>query len=265
MELGTTQKPLSVDAGLALAYGMSESLNIPEILNDEIQVECRAAGYPEAEHILALSASIFQGDDFIGDLGVLREDEVSKVLIGRDQTPDPTTAGDFYRRFYAGHVLQFDWAMARIFGEVCRHRKEVTCFTIDLNAKVNLVYGDQKQGGAKSYNGINSLQQMYAFVHETDELIHAQLRSGNTHPGGKAIPFLRRLLKKIPFQIQKVYLRSDSAIYSRQTVDFCEASGWEFTITVDQTQRLLAVINGLTEEAWYADPNPPSIKYAEVR
>lgn len=216
VELRTTQEPLTLHAGLALFYGMAEALGIPKILDEEIRVKCRAAGYPESEHILALCASIFQGGDFIDDMEALREDAAAKVLIGREETPDPTTAGDFCRRFYAGHLLQFDSAMGKLFGEVYRHRQQVTRFTIDLDAKVHPVYGEQKQGAAKAYNGVYSLQPMYAFVHETDELIHAQLRSGNTHPGAKAIPFLRRMKKKIPSQIKKVYLRSDSAIYNRR-------------------------------------------------
>lgn len=154
--------------------------------------------------------------------------------------------------------------MAAIFGEVYRHRKQITRFTIDLDAKVHPVYGEQKQGAAKAYNGVYSLQPMYAFIHETDELIHAQLRSGNTHPGGKAIAFLRRMKKKIPLQIQKVYLRSDSALYNRMAVEFSEASGWEFSITADQTKRLLSVINGLPQGAWGADSDSSSIQYAEV-
>lgn len=264
VELGTTEEPLTCQTGLALFYGMAEALNIPKVLDEEIRVKCRAAGYPESEHILALSASIFQGGDYLDDMEALREDAAAKRIIGREETPDPTTAGDFCRRFYAGHLLQFDRAMAAIFGEVYRHRKDLTRWTIDLDAKVHEVYGEQKQGAAISYNGVYSLQPMYAFVHETDELVHAQLRSGNTHPGDKAVPFLRRMMKKIPAHIQKVYLRSDSAIYNRMAVEFCESSGWEFSITADQTKRLLAVINGLAQGAWCADPDSPSIEYAEV-
>lgn len=103
--LSTTQEPLTLHAGLALFYGMAEALGIPKILDEEILVKCRAAGYPESEHILALSASILQGGDFIDDMEALREDAAAKRIIGRKPTPDPTTAGDFCRRFYPGHLL----------------------------------------------------------------------------------------------------------------------------------------------------------------
>ncbi len=67
----------------------------------------------------------------------------------------------------------------------------MTHWTVNVDAKVHEVYppeadppmadGEKKQRAAKSYNEIYSLQPMYGFVHETDELIHCDLRSGNTH------------------------------------------------------------------------------------
>ena len=50
------------------------------------------------------------------------------------------------------------------------------------------MYGAQKEGAAKNYNGIYSLQTMYAFVDETEEMLHSELRSGNTQPGARRWP-----------------------------------------------------------------------------
>jgi hypothetical protein len=88
---------------------------------------------------------------------------------------------------------------------------------------------------AKGYNGVYTLQPLYAFADEPDELLHVEVRSGNTHPGAKAVSYLRRLKKKIPSSTEKIYLRSDSAFYNREVVDFCEEEGWEFSIIADQT------------------------------
>jgi len=77
---------------------MAESLEIPRILDEHIQVKERERGYPESEHILALAANAFIGGDFIDDLEALREDTVIQRAIGRKDIPDPTTAADFCRR-----------------------------------------------------------------------------------------------------------------------------------------------------------------------
>jgi len=264
VRLEVTEEPLTVHTGLSLFYAMAEALEIPRILDERIQVKERESGYPESEHILALAANAFMGGDFIDDLDALREDVAIQRAIGRKDIPDPTTAGDFCRRFTLGHILQVNRALGEILAEVYRCRKGIVAWTIDVDAKVHEVFGAKKEGAAKSYSGIYSLQPIYAFVHETEELIHGELRRGTTHPGDKAVPFLRRLRRKIPPGVEKIYLRSDSAFYNKEVVNFCEEQRWEFSITADQTAPLRRLIEGLAETAWKVDATDASLAYAEV-
>jgi len=264
VRLEVTQEPLTVQTGLSLFYAMAEALGIPKILDTAVKVKKRERGYPESEHILALAANAFLGGDYLDDLEALREDVAIQKAIGRTDIPDPTTAGDFCRRFSLGHIFQMNKAFGTIHQEVYKRREPITEWTVDVDAKVHEVYGQKKEGAAKSYNGIYSLQPMYGFVHETDELIHTELRSGNTHPGAKGVAFLRRLERKIPKEIKALYLRSDSAFYMKEVVDFCEKRGWKFTITADQTGPLMRKIDELTEQDWLADSEDAGKAYSEV-
>jgi Transposase DDE domain. len=263
IRLKGTNEPLTVHTGLSLFYAMAETLKIPKILDSHVRVKQRDSGYPESEHILALAANAFVGGDFLDDLEALREDDAIKMAIGRKEIPDPTTAGDFCRRFKLGHILQINKAFAEIEHEVYKQRKEVSHLTVDVDAKVHEVYGKKKQGAAKAYNGVYSLQPMYAFADETDELLHVEVRSGNTHPGAKAVSYLRRLAKKISSSVEKMYFRSDSAFYNREVVEFCEEKGWEFSITADQTAALLRAINALAPDAWRQDTEDAERAYGE--
>ena len=186
------------------------------------------------------------------------------IIIGREKIPDPITAGDFCRRFSLGQIAQMENAFAEIRQNVYTRRPQVKTWTVHVDAKVHEVYGKQKQGAARAYNGIYSLQPMYAFVHETDELAYARLRSGNTHPGNKAIPFLRQFKRQIPPSVTEVHICSDSAFYNKEVVGFCERMGWGFTITADQTAPLMEKVLTLGEDAWRPDPEDPSVAYAEV-
>jgi len=263
IKLKGTNEPLTVHTGLSLFYAMAETLQMPKSLDNHVQVKQRDSGYPESEHILALAANAFVGGDFLDDLEALREDDAIKRAIGRKEIPDPTTAGDFCRRFSRGHILQINKAFAEIEHQVYKQRKDISDLTIDVDAKVHEVYGKKKQGAAKAYNGVYSLQPMYAFADETDELLHVEVRSGNTHPGAKAVSYLRRLAKKIPSSVEKIYLRSDSAFYNREVVEFCEEKGWEFSITADQTAALLRAINALAPDAWHQDTENAERAYGE--
>ncbi len=243
---------------------MAEAVEIPQTLDEHVKVKKRESGYPESEHILALAANAFVGGDYLEDLEALREDEAIQRVIGRESLPDPTTAGDFCRRFTLGHLLQLNRAFGVIEQRVYERRSEIRHWTIDVDAKVHEVYGEKKQGAARSYNGIYSLQPMYGFVDETDELIHSELRSGNTHPGAGGRGFLRRLKRKIPACTKGVYLRSDSALYAQEVVEFCEGEGWSFTITADQTAPLMKQVEALPESAWQRDSEDDSLSYGEL-
>ena len=264
VRLEVTDEPLTVHTGLSLFYAMAEALEVPRILDERVHVKERERGYPESEHILALAANAFIGGDYLEDLEALREDIAIQRAIGRKEIPDPTTAGDFCRRFTLGHILQMNQAFAQIQAQVYERRKEITAWTIDADVKVHEVYGAQKEGAEKSYNGIYSLQPMYAFVNETEEMLHSELRTGNTHPGAKAVAFLRRMSRKIPANIREIYLRSDSAFYNKEVVEFCEERGWQFSITADQTGPLMRGVEDLADSVWQADPGDPSLGYAEV-
>jgi hypothetical protein len=264
VRLEVTNDPLTVHTGLSLFYAMAEALEVPRILDERVHVKERERGYPESEHILALAANAFVGGDYLDDLEALREDIALQRAIGRQELPDPTTAGDFCRRFTLGHILQMNQAFAEIQAEVYKRRKGIRAWTIDVDAKVHEVFGEKKEGAQKSYNGIYSLQPIYAFVHETDELIHSELRSGNTHPGAKAVAFLRRMCRKVPAGIREIYLRSDSAFYNKEVVTFCLEQGWQFSVTADQTGPLMRRVEDLPESAWKADLDDPSLGYAEV-
>jgi hypothetical protein len=160
VRLEVTDEALTVHTGLSLFYAMAESLEIPRLLDKDVKVKRRESGYPESEHILALAANAFVGGDYLEDLEALREDVAIQRAIGRKDLPDPTTAGDFCRRFTLGHLLQVNRAFGTIEQRVYEQRPDVTHWTVDVDAKVHEVYGEKKQGADKSYNGTYSLQPM---------------------------------------------------------------------------------------------------------
>jgi hypothetical protein len=64
---------------------------------------------------------------------------------------------------------------------------------------------------------------------------------------------LRERLKRVPDTAVKK-LRADSGFYSKAVVEWCEAEGFTFTLTADQTAPLLAAITALPERCWRNRP-----------
>jgi hypothetical protein len=68
------------------------------------------------------------------------------------------------------------------------------------------------------------------------------------------VAFLRRMERKIPRDVLEDTLRSDSALYNRRMVEFCEKRGWQFSLTADQTAPLGRRVEPLSEKEWQEDP-----------
>jgi hypothetical protein len=79
---------------------------------------------------------------------------------------------------------------------------------------------------------------MYSFVHETEEMLHSELRSGEIEPGAKAAAYWRRMKRKIPGSIKETYLRNDWAFYNKEVMAFGEGESGSLRIIVDQTAPL---------------------------
>jgi hypothetical protein len=59
----------------------------------------RHVPYHESDHVLSLAYNLLAGGTCIEDLELRRKDSAFLDLLGAERIPDPTTAGDFCRRF----------------------------------------------------------------------------------------------------------------------------------------------------------------------
>ena len=70
--------------------------------------------YHESDHVLNIAYNILCGGKTLEDLEQLRHDEVYQDAIGARVVPDPTTAGDFTRRFQESDVEVLMAAIDRV-------------------------------------------------------------------------------------------------------------------------------------------------------
>ena len=59
----------------------------------------RHAPYHESDHVLALAYTLYADGTCLEDQAALQGSEAVRRLVGACRIPDPTTAGDFLRRF----------------------------------------------------------------------------------------------------------------------------------------------------------------------
>jgi hypothetical protein len=246
VELGNLS--LSSRSGMVLVRDFIDRFAVADIIDAEISIKQRRRGYSESETLLGLIYNLIAGGECLDDLEVLRGDGGTLQLLGVESLLAPTAAGDALRKFDIGSIHDLQRVNNHL-QQKARPRQKADYCTIDLDASVYEQASKRKQGSVKAYNGKIGYHPMFAFWDEESELLFSHLLRGSAHPESKAVWLLTQTLKRVP-EGAKLNLRSDSAFYSRNVVEFCEGNQIGFAITADQTKRILKVIEAIDEGEW---------------
>ena len=92
--------------GIGAMHLLAQRCGLPEAINRDLHLFKRHLPYFESDHVLNIAYNILAGGNCIEDLELLRNDEAYMDALGALRIPDPTTAGDFCRRFDPDDVEQ---------------------------------------------------------------------------------------------------------------------------------------------------------------
>ena len=85
--------------GLVLAQQFVRRFRVAQRLDEALVLFKRHAPYHESDHVLALAYTLYADGTCLEDQAALQGSEAVRRLVGACRIPDPTTAGDFLRRF----------------------------------------------------------------------------------------------------------------------------------------------------------------------
>lgn len=97
--------------GLSLAIALMRSLGVPRALDQSLRLLQSHRPFAESDHVLTHVYNLFVGGTCIEDIGHLQGSEPIRRMLGAVRIPDPTTAGDFLRRFDAASLEALDRAI----------------------------------------------------------------------------------------------------------------------------------------------------------
>ena len=93
-----------VCGGIGAMHHLVRRVGLPEMLDAELGILKRARPYQDSDHVLNIAYNILCGGQVLDDIEVRRNDAAFLDALGTRAIPDPTTAGDFCRRFDAEAV-----------------------------------------------------------------------------------------------------------------------------------------------------------------
>ena len=87
--------------GIGAMHQLAQHTGLVDAIDRHVEVLKVALPYHESDHVLGLAYNVLCGGTCLQDIERLRQDEVYLDALGTPRIPDPTTAGDFCRRFNA--------------------------------------------------------------------------------------------------------------------------------------------------------------------
>ena len=91
--------------GIAAVHRLAVKIGLVEQIDDRLELLKVHLPYHESDHVLNLAYSVLCGGTRLQDIERLRHDTAYMNALGADLIPDPTTTGDFCRRFEEDDVV----------------------------------------------------------------------------------------------------------------------------------------------------------------
>ena len=90
--------------GIGLIHQFAIELGLAEAIDQRLDLFKVHLPYHESDHVLSLAYNALCEGRCLEDLEIRRQDEAYLNMLGAARLPDPTTAGDFCRRFQPEHL-----------------------------------------------------------------------------------------------------------------------------------------------------------------
>jgi Transposase DDE domain group 1 len=217
--------------------------------------------YHESDHVLNIAFNILAGGSRIEHLELRRNDEVYLDALGAQRIPDPTTAGDFCRRFAEGDVVVLMDAINQARLRVWSQQPPEFFREAILDADGTLVGTDAecKQGVDIAYNGTWCYHPLLISLANTAEPLYLVNRSGNrpSHEGAdEALDKMIALCRKAGFQ--RITVRGDTDFTQTKHLDRWDQAGdVGFVFGIDAHPTLKALADDLPAESYRFLERPP--------
>ncbi len=91
-------------AGIGAMIKLAQHTGLIDQIDARLNLLKCYAPYRESDHVMALVINVLAGGTRLEHLELLRNDPAMLDALGADSIPDPTTAGDFCRRFDQGAI-----------------------------------------------------------------------------------------------------------------------------------------------------------------
>jgi len=261
-EMGEKTRAMNY-GGIGAIHKMVKQIGLDQEIDNRLDLLKVHVPYHESDHVLNLTYNALVGGVRLEDIELRRNDEVFMDAIGAQRIPDPTTAGDFTRRFERkDNVLLMDAinaARERVWSKAPRGLMKEAI--IDVDGTLAGTLGQCKQGMDISYKGIWGYHPLILSLANTNEVLYLVNRPGNVASHEGAAEWMDKAIDLVAPHCERILLRGDTDFSLTKHFDRWSARV-DFVFGMDASKGRVARAEALEEACWAPLQRPP--KY-EVR
>jgi hypothetical protein len=214
--------------GIGALFLLAQRIQLVKDIDRDLHLLKRHLPYHESDHVLNIALNILAGGRRIEHLESRRNDEVYLDALGAGRIPDPTTAGDFCRRFAEADVLTLMDIINESRLRVWARQPPEFFEEAILEADGSIVPSDAecKRGMDFTYDGQFGYHPLLVSLANTAEPLYLLNRAGNRPSQEEADVFLDKaiaLCRRAGFR--RILMRGDTKFSQTRYLDRWDGAG----------------------------------------
>ena len=239
--------------GIGAIHLLTRKLGLDRAIDQSLHVFKIHLPYHESDHVLNIAYNLLAGGACLEHLELLRHDEAYLDALGARRIPDPTTAGDFCRRFEVSDIEGLQESFNAIRLKVWKQQPSEFFeeAVIDADGTMVETTGECKQGMDINHKGQWGYHPLLLTLANTGEVLYVVNRSGNRPSHEQAASYFDRaidLSRRAGFR--RILLRGDTDFTQTEHLDRWDEAGARFVFGIDAMPKLYEIAENLPSDAW---------------
>jgi len=239
--------------GIGAMHRLVQHTGLTAAIDERVKLLKAHLPYFESDHVLGIAYNVLCGGTCLQDIEQRRQDEVYLDALGTQRIPDPTTAGDFCRRYDEAAIEALQDAINETRVRVWRAQPAgfFEEAVIDADGTLAETTGACKEGMDVAYTGVWGYHPLVVSLANTGEPLLLVNRSGNRPSAeGAAERFdqAQALCRAAGFR--RLTFRGDTDFSQTEHLDRWHAEGVRFVFGYDARANLIREADALPPRAW---------------